>query len=122
MGQEGGASVPGEFQTVRLSSGGTKVRHQGHNQLSAPVEMSERAAGARGRELAAALTDAGSDTAMSHWCPCCSPIEPAPGGQKPRKQPRPRQSAQFQPDIYYTRTIDEEFFTNSRPRLWEMTS
>lgn len=48
--------------------------------LSSPIEMSERAAGAQGRELAGALTDAGSGAVMSHWCPCCLPIEPGPGG------------------------------------------
>lgn len=50
--------------------------------LCSPIEMSEGTSGALGRELAGALTDAGSGTVMSHWCPCSLPIEQGPGGQE----------------------------------------
>ena len=79
--------------------------------------MSERAARAQGREFACAMTAAGAGTAMACPCPCCLPIELGPGGQKAGKQPCLHQSAQFQPDIYHTQAIDEEFFTNSQPCL-----
>lgn len=56
--------------------------------------------------------------AMARKYPRCSPIEPGgPGGQEPRKQPRPHKSAQFQPDINHTGKIDEEFFFNNRACL-----
>lgn len=68
----------------------TKVRHRGHGRLSAS-RLSERAAalgggggGEGGRKLAGALTDAASGTLMSHWCPCCLPIEL--GARRPESQ------------------------------------
>lgn len=103
MGHEGGAGVPGEFQ--QQSDSAPEEPRSGTGDTTSPLltrEMRERAAGAQERELAGALTDAGSGTLMSRWCPCCLPIEPGPRGQKARKQPCLHQSAQFQPDIYHT--------------------
>lgn len=50
--------------------------------------------------------------------PAVCPLSWRPGGHKAGKQACLHQSAQFQPDIYHTQAINEEFFTNSQPCLW----
>lgn len=66
------------------------INSQAQNQGQAPgtqaahLEKNKGAAGAKVREQVGSVTDAGSCTAMTHWCPCCS-LKQGPGGQKPRK-------------------------------------
>lgn len=65
MGRGGRSGCPWWFSsTVKLR---TKVILQGHN-----LGMKKGAAGAKVKEQVGSVTDAGSCTAMTHWCPCCS--------------------------------------------------
>lgn len=83
-------------------------RIKARRQLCAHLEISERAAGTRGRGLAGVLPEAGSGAVISHWSPCCLPTESRPEGCKARKQTCLCPAAQFQPNIYHIEPIDEE--------------